>query len=205
MKKLLFIVSLFLAPFLLSAQCESGSFALSFNRFNPGTGDLAQGQTPNVVGAGFSTIKYEEEEEGAKYFSLGLGANPHYFFVDNASLGLDLGVFFYNVEEYDFSMMSLSVGPELRYYFNLTPQMKFHLKANANYCRANEKYDGEWDEDPLSGFSFMGGGAFSFFPASFFSVDLGAGYRSTTWKSEGEFYSSVSRIMFDIGFTLFIK
>jgi len=209
MKKLLFLAFLFLGPIFLSAQIEKGSIALSFNRFNPGAYDYFSFfnpvQTPNVFGVGLTTVKYDKEEEGEKYISAGLSTNLHYFFANNASLGIDLGGFIFMDREEEGMVGSFAIGPELRYYFELAPKLKLQLKANGTYGRANQKYDGEWEEYPLSGFSFLGGGAVSYFPASWFCLDIGAGYRYSSWESDGEFAYSTSRIMFDIGFTLFVK
>lgn len=201
MKKLLLFVFLLLG-LSLSAQVEKNQVALSFSSFNPGLATMAE-SNPNGLGFAFTTTKYFEEEEGTKAFSGGLSSNVHYFFLKNFSVGFLVNGYLTSSE--GDMILLISTGTELRYYIPIAQNWNFYLKANGMYGKMNERYDKEWSEHPLNEFSYTAGGGIAFFLAPCASIDLFAGYRNTDWKMEGESLLKISDLVFDIGFTLFLK
>ncbi|MCB9282523.1 MAG: outer membrane beta-barrel protein [Lewinellaceae bacterium] len=201
MKNLLLFVFLLLG-LSLSAQVEKNRAALSFNSFNPGLSTIA-GSNPNGLGLAFTTTKFSEDEEGTKDFSGGLSSNVHYFFLKNFSVGFLVNGYLTSSEGE--MILLLSTGTELRYYIPIAQKWNFYLKANGMYGKMNVRYDKEWSEYPMTEFSYTAGGGIAFFLAPSASIDLFAGYRNTDWKMEGETLLKISDMVFDIGFTLFLK
>lgn len=215
MKNILLIAVFIAGVFALPAQTEKGAFALGLHSFSPNGVGIAP---VSSVGIGFGKLSSEVtgsgEQSETKYTTVGLNANAHYFLIDNLALGGQFNLLSQSTKEQDGDKDEATVtlfmaGPEMRYYIRATEKMKVWIRGYAGFGSLKTEYNGD-SGDPVKLNQFGGGAGLAFFPASCFSIDLGAGYGLLTMKSTYDFFGdeieekdTYSGAMLDVGFTVF--
>lgn len=197
-----FFLIFFISGTCLFSQTEKGNFTLSLHNYSP-SGIFSNSGIPVRTNAlGFYSGTYKSELDGndageAKTFSAGLNVSGHYFLIDNFSIGLNSSFFYFSTKldgaDEAFSGSIYQIAPELRYYFDIAPEMKLYISGDAGFGQAvsNSSFDDE--DEPINLTSFSGGLGMSYFMRENISFDFGIRYAVEGSKEEDNF-SGVTRV-----------
>lgn len=222
---------LILLPLFLFAQPQKGKFILGLHNFDIGITIPGSPILSNSSGFGINigSLKVKEsgnpplgsEESVNKFFSLGLNANLGYFFTDRFSGGMNFNTFYY-VNRYQeegepdekTTYKAFFIGPELRYYFQLSEKLKLMAKAGAGFGNFKAlEGDGVQTGIPTKITHLQGGLNLVYFLLPNFSADLGLVYNHLREKIEvgDTFFGddvtwtyTTNNVAIDLGFSVFL-
>ena len=202
----------------INAQTEKGKVLVGVTT----TFDLVGGGGSDLMGLGFSNVKYKSDADGYdepkpdKMIQFNLAPKVGFFVVDGLALGLDTYLSFSSNKDGDDEDKSKStmwsVGPFVRYYIP-TSSVKPFFEVNSGFGSSKFKYDYSDpsfdDYDSKSGIISLGGGAGVAVPiGSRVTFDAMLGYKRFTIKAKEDnddnYRTVVGTFGFNLGFTVML-
>lgn len=190
MKKLLFSAAVVVGA-LMSAQTEKGHWMIS-------------GST--TLGFNNNTVKYKDSgyrTSGPKVSTIKFKPDASYFIKDNFAIGAEVSLANTVTKEvdgdgeYKTTQNTLSIIPQVTYYFPLSVSLKPYLGVGAGYATSKIKssatgtsMDEIFDsETKISGLNWKIKGGVTYFIKSNIGINLGLEYNQITGKNDAPYFS----------------
>jgi hypothetical protein len=196
----------------LFAQVEKGKVLLGASTpISGGIASLLPNGGTGGAGIGFTTQKFDEFK--TKTTSFGLSPLIGYAVADNFLVGVAFNAFSATTkddegEDEKITYSSLSVEPQLRYYFSSAKVAPF-LEVGALVGRISSKweYPGSSSKDKTNLSAIRGGAGVALFVSPSTSIDFMINYNAgqITDPEDEEYKSTFSTFGFNIGFSWFLR